>query len=39
MKVYLTGIDAIKASRRNYNQKEVKKPKKNQIIMKKKTME
>ena len=28
MKVYLTGIDAIKASRRNYNQKEVKKPKK-----------
>ena len=28
MKVYLTGIDAIKASRRNYKQKEVKKPKK-----------
>ena len=27
MKVYLTGIDAIKASKRNYNQKEVKKPK------------
>ena len=28
MKVYLTGIDSIKASKRNYNQQEVKKPKK-----------
>ena len=28
MKVYLTGIDSIKASKRNYNQQEFKKPKK-----------
>ena len=28
MKVYLTGVDSIKASKRNYKQGEAKKPKK-----------